>query len=363
MILNNVASVSQSTKAGFMGNGTRMFQQNKTDENKYSEMQGEKAKRISNMKRMISGANKQQNGTKNIIDSTREYGNQIRSSRETQKNTASSLKKLKYNFKNISSQIRRSKTSVNAKQVASKARREVVALKSKLQTGKYDKEELQAAIEHAKSMERAAKKKARHLEEEELIKVTDREGNPISVSDFEEQLENKMEEAREAYEAEMDAAVEEALSEMSEEQIAAIEEAIAESMDEVQQMMEQSMEESMEEVTEDMYDLLAESMEDMMEETLGDLAESMMVMTDYEMNEEEFKTFRLKHRASEDKVMLEADGKYLKAIFDMYSRRMGGGDAIQGMNGGSSATSDISAGLVNSGDIAASIPNIVDISL
>ena len=367
MNLNNINNVHALAGKYNFATGGKVYKENTLAQSNITEMQNEHSEKISNMKRMIAGSMKKQEGRTSVLDSTLKYGESIRASRTAAKDTASSLKKLKYNFKDISSQIRRSKTSVNAKQVASKARREVVQLKSKLATGKYDEEELQAAIEHAKSMERAAKKKARHLEEEELVKVTDSNGNEVSVADFEEQMEEKADKAYEEYEAELEAQKEEAISEINEEQIAMMEQAIAESMEEVQAMMEESMEASMEEVTEDMYDLLAESMEDIMEETLGDLAESMMAMTDYEMDEEEFKTFKLKHRANEEKAMLEADAKYLKAIFDMYSRRMGGGSPdMKGIGGVTSTGVDGFpgfSGVASSGDIASQIPNVVDISL
>ena len=85
--------------------------------------------------------------------------------------TSNLLKKLKYSFKNISGKLIRSKTSVAARQVAGEAKREVLRLKQQKQSGKYDNEEIEAAINHAKAMERVAKKKVRHLEEEELAKA------------------------------------------------------------------------------------------------------------------------------------------------------------------------------------------------
>lgn len=325
----------------------------------YAEKQQEHAKKISNMKRLIKGTDKNQNKPKSIVDQTLSYGESIRASRTKTKDTSTQMKKLKYNFKDISGQIRKSKTSVNAKQVASKARREVVQLKMKMQTEKYDNEELEAAITHAKAMERAAKKKARHLEEEELIKITDGESNgTVAVAS---ELETKLEEKMEAdYEANIKAEElerEAELEKMSEEQILETEQAIAESMEEAQKMMEESMEASMDEVTEDMYDLLAESMEDMMEQTLGELAESMLAVTDFEMTENEFTLFKLKHRASEDKAMLEADTKYLKAMFDIYDKRMNGGSGgVTGISG------DVASAPISAVE-SPSIQNIVDISL
>jgi len=357
MAVSSLSSLSNiSINNRNMNFGERQYKQNNLINTKYSEIEEEKAQKINNIKRMIRGADKNQNKTGSIVDQTLNYGESVRASRNNSKNTSDQLKKLKYNFKDISSQIRKSKTSVNAKQVASKARREIVRLKMKIQSGKYDTEELEAAITHAKAMERAAKKKARHLEEEELIKVTDKQenGKITAVSELESKLEEKMDAEYEASLEAKELEKEAELEKMSEEQIIEMEKAISESIDEVQEMMESSMEE----LSEDMYDLLAESMEDLMEQTLGELAESMMVLTDYEMNENEYTLFKLKHRASEDKSMLEADSKYLKTMFEIYERSMGIGGNIS-----SGGTGIINSSVPISIDSSANIPNIVDLSV
>ena len=310
---------------------------------------------VNNLKSLLRGE-KTNNKPTSVAESSISYAQKLREQRTSAKSTANELKQLKYNSKNISSQIRTAKKSTSAKQIASKARREVIQLKLKLSSGKYDKEELQAAIEHAKSMERVANKKARHLEEEELIKITDKPaGAGLTASELEEKLENKAEEAINEYEAELEAKEEE-LEQYSEEQIAQMEEAIAENMEEVQQMMQESMEETMEDMSEDIFDILSEAMEDMMEETLENLMDGLMVITDYEMTEEEFKAFKTKHRTSEDKSMVEADAKYLKAMFDIYDKRMNGGSGTSIMPQGS-VEAPISV------DTSNNIPNLVDISV
>ena len=322
-----MSTVIRQIQAGLQGYGSMISQKNNVNNlagnanpfsqkpNQYDEAHAQK---ISSMKRMINGTEKKT--TNSIVDSTLQYGNQVRQSRQASNSTATSLKKLRYNAKSISSQLIRSKTSVNAKQVASKAKREVVQLKLKLQTGKYDEEELQAAIAHAQSMERAAKKKARHLEEEELVKITDKATGGQDISQLEDELEKKLEDEYKAQDASMEEEAREAAEEMSEEQIREMEEAIEASMEEVQEMIENQTEE----VTEDMMGMLTEMMQDMMEETLGDLADSMLAIADSEMTENEFKEFKTKHRTDEDKDIMEADAKYLKAIFDHYSKMLNG---------------------------------------
>ena len=131
-----------------------------------------------------SGAPSQILSSNSMFSSTQSYGEALRTQRQQAKNTSLSLKKLKYQFKNLSTKILRSKTSLAAKQVAGQARREVLRLKSKKQSGDYDSEEIQAAIDHAKAMERVARKKARHLEEEEMAKCT---GGPCAGSRIDEE--------------------------------------------------------------------------------------------------------------------------------------------------------------------------------
>ena len=75
-----------------------------------------------------------------------------------------------------------------------------------------------------------------------------------------------------------------------------------------------------------------------------------MTISDYEMTEDEYKNFKVKHRNSEEKSMLEADTKYLKAIFDIYDKRMSGGNPSIGM-------APVSV------DNSFRIPNIVDVSV
>lgn len=300
-------------------------------------------------RRMLEKPSESMQTPTSIVQSSKSYSDQLRESRESAKNTSNAVKQLKYSFKGIASQLSSSKTANSARQVAAKARREVVRLKMKLQSGEYNSDELEVAIEHAKSMERAAKKKARHLEEEELVKITDGEGGNTCVSDLEDALESR-EEAQ--YEAE------EELSELTERQVMEIEESMKEAMEEVREIMESSMEEMMDDM-ENMSDMLMDSMSEMMAESLSNLSDSMMIMTDYEMSEDEFKEFKLKHRIAEDKEIMEADMKYLKGMFEIYNKSMGGGgDAgVLPSQIVSAVTPDIS---VSTGDI---IPNVVDVSV
>lgn len=146
----------------------------------------QKNSEVRNIRRMLSESNREKQGNvwqtstiDSAVKSSQSYAEMIRTKRQNAKDTSLKLKKLKYQFKDISSRILRSKTSTIARQVASQARREVLRLKREKQSGNYDSEEIEAAITHAKAMERVARKKVKHLEEEEMAKAS---GGPCAGS-------------------------------------------------------------------------------------------------------------------------------------------------------------------------------------
>ena len=68
------------------------------------------------------------NSTKSVVDQSISYADQLRASRTKAKQTSLEKKKLQYNFKKISSQIIRSKTSVTARKAVQAAKREIMRL-------------------------------------------------------------------------------------------------------------------------------------------------------------------------------------------------------------------------------------------
>lgn len=76
-------------------------------------------------------------------------------------------KRLQYNFKEISGRIMRARTPGNARQAAATARQKAAQLRRMRKSGLYDDKEMQSAILHAEAIARVAKKRMRHLEEEE----------------------------------------------------------------------------------------------------------------------------------------------------------------------------------------------------
>lgn len=272
--------------------------------------------------------------TGNIVSDTVGYADSIRMNREKNKNTNLQLKKLQYNFKSLSAQILRSKTSVNAKQVASKARREVIRLKAKLRQGEYADEELEGAIKHAQAMERVAKKKARHLQEEEMVKVT---GGPC-MADLEEREDQKNRPVEEA--------LEDALADQIalEESASSIEDEMAEAMWEQMQAYQDMMQTQMTEFQDMMEEMqwLMEEMSDSMRETLentglSELGEDMLETVEIEMDPADFKMMKIKHRSKELKEIAEADAEYLKALFQRMEQAKNSSVQGFGSSGGSAA--------------------------
>lgn len=183
------------------------------------------------------------------------------------------LKKLSYKQRRISTMITQAKTSTNAKQVVASAKTETVNLRRKLASGKYNDREVRAAIRHAERMERIAKKRMKHLMQEEAI---EKNGGGTWQPGFDE------EDARE-YGQEMEGID---IAELS-----------AEEMEELMQELQQEMEEL--------------AMENEME---------LMQSVRLDMDPAELEQLKKKHRADEMREIAEADMKYLKALFSQLER-------------------------------------------
>lgn len=192
-------------------------------------------------------------------------------------------KKLHYNFKQISNRILQAKTSGNARKAMNSARRKVVELRKKLKMSNTDNQGLLNAIRHAEAMARVAKKKVRHLEEEENVK--------LRGGVCEAQLEEDMEES-----AEQD----------WEEEVMDGEGELTFDMEDLQELMELYQE------------LMDEAMEDM--EELSDLEDMILGSPGREMDPEDLDQLKKKHRSEELRKIMEADMKYLKAMFEKLAK-------------------------------------------
>lgn len=181
-------------------------------------------------------------------------------------------KRLPYNFKQLSNQIMQVKTSGAARPLVNKIRAKMSWLYRSLKSGEYGDSEIAAAIIHAASMEKIAKKKVRHLEEEEAAENGSCSANTTGED---EEIYGKEE--------------------------------LTESLKESEEVSEEMMENLMEEIEE----LEKELSEDMMSEL-----QDMVSYVGKEMSEEDIKNLKRDHRQKEEQQLTRADLKYLKALFD-----------------------------------------------
>lgn len=179
-----------------------------------------------------------------------------------------------YSFKQISAQVLNAKTSGKAQQVRTSIGMKLNLLYKRRKSGEYDEEEITRAILHAEQVLRACKKKEKHLKTEEAA---------------EKSMEDKAVEEPEnpAEEAEQDEK-EQALR--------------AEEFEALMEKLELDMEE--------MYEKAEETAE--FDEDLEEMSKALSG----DMEPQDLKQLKLKHRSEEQRDILQADLKYLKALFD-----------------------------------------------
>lgn len=208
-------------------------------------------------------------------------------------------KRLRYNFKRLSNQIMQSKTSMNAKQLSTKTKFQIVDLRLKLSSGDYDYTEIHNALKHAERIARVAKKKMKHLQEEEFYEKTG------AVAKQENQ---ELEEENEALDA-VDT------SGMSQEDMERLMKQIQEEMQKIEEELEQAMHEK------------------------NNLDDFMQGYSD-EMSPKDLEALKKKHRAEEMRDIMEADLEYLKAYFNKLSK-----EKEEGSSSSSSESSDSSGNI------------------
>ena len=256
-----------------------------------------------------------------IVTSTLSYSESLRNQRQQTKNTTLALKKLKYQFKSISSKILRSKTSQAAKQAAGQARREIMRLKRQKQNSDSDSEEIDAALAHAQAMERVAKKKAKHLEEEEMMKAAGGicQGDRICEEETKDVQDAESENARNAEEMSAEGSADEVSGDFSAYEYAGdsydISDDIDPGMDAFYAQAGEFMSE-MSDFTSEMMQEMSDSLRDLMEEMGLDGLSDTVVSVNREMDPADLKMMKIKHRNKEMKDIVKADAEYLKAVFD-----------------------------------------------
>ena len=327
--------ISMGKSGGVYGSGNtglpQAFSGGKKTQNNQKSIFGAKNKSsVTDIRRMLS-RNSQSTQTQaanswgqdSIVTSSLSYSESLRNQRQQTKNTTLALKKLKYQFKNISSKILRSKTSQAAKQAAGQARREIMRLKRQKQNSDSDSdsEEIDAAIAHAQAMERVAKKKAKHLEEEEMMKAAGGicQGDRISEEETKDVPDAEAENARNAEEMSAEDSANEVSGDFSAYEYAGdsydISDYVDLGMDEFYAQAGDFMSE-MSDFTSEMMQEMSDSLRDLMEEMGLDGLSDTAVSVDREMDPADLKMMKIKHRNKEMKDIVKADAEYLKAVFD-----------------------------------------------
>lgn len=374
--------ISMGKSGGVYGSGNtglpQAFSGGKKTQNNQKSIFGAKNKSsVTDIRRMLS-RNSQSTQTQaanswgqdSIVTSTLSYSESLRDQRQQTKNTTLALKKLKYQFKSISSKILRSKTSQAAKQAAGQARREIMRLKRQKQNSDSDSEEIDAAIAHAQAMERVAKKKAKHLEEEEMVKAAGGiwQGDRICEEETKDVQDAEAENAQNEEEMSAEGSADEVSGDLSAYEYAAdsydISDYIDLGMDAFYAQAGDFMSE-MSDFTSEMMQEMSDSLRDLMEEMGLDVESDTVVSVNREMDPADLKMMKIKHRNKEMKDIVKADAEYLKAVFDHLEKMKdnmviptGGGMSLSAGSSGTSFSAD-AAGI---GAQVAPAP-VIDISL
>lgn len=378
--------ISMGKSGGVYGCGNtglpQTFSGGRKTQNKQNSIFGAKNKSsVTDIRRMLS-RNSQSTQTQaanswgqdSIVTSTLSYSESLRDQRQQTKNTTLALKKLKYQFKNISSKILRSKTSQAAKQAAGQARREIMRLKRQKQNSDSDSdsdsEEIDAAIAHAQAMERVAKKKAKHLEEEEMMKAAGGicQGDRISEEETKDVPDAEAENARNAEEMSAEDSANEVSGDFSAYEYAGdsydISDYVDLGMDEFYAQAGDFMSE-MSDFTSEMMQEMSDSLRDLMEEMGLDGLSDNAVSVNREMDPADLKMMKIKHRNKEMKDIVKADAEYLKAVFN-HLEKMKDNVVIPTGNAGAVSSgmtgTSFSADAVGVGVSAAPVP-VINITL
>lgn len=294
--------------------------------------------RMSKVKEFLRETKKSADETKkapgqvDIAAQSMEYANRVRESRQKSSAAKTAVKKVRYSANSLSSAIIRSKTSLTAKQAASKAKREVLKLKKNLINPDYDADEVRAAIAHAESMERIAKKKASNLELEEKVEIRD------DARDYEEDIRSDSE-----YKDYEESAESSEFEDVTESEEVGYEEV---GFEEVGFVEETSAD--VEAMTDEVTQLLEDMSSEMLEEVYDQLEILDQVKVPRTMSEGDYKKMVAKHRSDEMKEIQKADREYLKFVFDKMSK-MSASDNISRIVGESAQSASAGAESVSMG--------------
>ena len=310
---------------------------------------------IKNMKRMLANDNQNVDSTvrstNSRYSSIQSYGEQLRAQRQQSKDTSLKMKKLKYHFKDMSSRILRSKTSATARQVASQARREVLRLKREKQSGNYDTDDIDAAITHAKAMERVAKKKVKHLEEEEMAKVS---GGVCASDEIDREENQKISEDDdnndEYYDEYDDTAYDDSNTEYYNVDSMSV------SLDEILQYMTSDLQDFSDEMMQEMSDGMKDMLSEMgLDELFGESPAGV------DMDPQDLKELKIKHRNKEMSDIVKADSEYLKAVFNNLEKSSSNPSPVSLGSGTGAVTGGAIGGVT--GAVGVSAASVIDVTL
>lgn len=218
-------------------------------------------------------------------------------------------KKLSYSYTELSNAILLTRDSAGAGRVLIRARSRAAVLRQQLVSGEYELTEVRSAIAHADAMARVARKRMKHFRDEEraarMLK-SEGGGGPGQECAVWDRTTDRREEIPED-------SLEEMPEKISEESLEKILE------DSLEEMPEENLEEMLEACLEES---LWEAMDDTVEEMFGEVTGT-VGRTDPKGLER----IKKKHRLAEQKEVLEADMKYLKALFDRLAREKQGADS------------------------------------
>ncbi len=181
-------------------------------------------------------------------------------------------KRLPYNFKALSGEILRAKKSGTARPLIMKMKSKLSWLYKQLKNGEYGESEIMAAIIHAATMEKIAKRKVRHLEEEEAAENGNCKG---ALPGEDEEIYGKSN--------------------------------LEDSLRENEELSKEIMDELMDEIAR----LEEELTEDLMTEL-----QDIVCCSGRDMSEEEIKEMKQRHRDDEERQLTKADLEYLKSLFN-----------------------------------------------
>lgn len=208
----------------------------------------------------------------------KDSGGKVVGSISIRKSPEQAKKRLPYSYKQISTRLLQTRNSGNAHQVLISAKQKVASLRLMYKNGVYNDDEVFAALMHAQAITKVAKKRMKHLEEEERV---DKKGGFCEA-----ELEEKAEEA-------------------SEKQVHKEDKKAKMDLQRMQKLMEQ-YERMMEEAMKELERL----------DGMDELSEEMGLNGTVSMDPEDLELMKKKHRADEMRGIMEADMKYLKFMFD-----------------------------------------------